>query len=141
MNDLIEEQGPIAGWCQAIDLFTAAARNAGPDLNRRTFVTAMSKITDFPGTWTTVLSYGPDKRYGPTEYQVVNCGSTHRPRRCARRPWASLLPQPVGYPSSRSCRCPPVDRGRVPATGNPGKPVWCPCFPFNHHGAEACQPS
>jgi hypothetical protein len=71
MNDFIEEQGPIAGWCQAIDLFATAARNAGPDLNRRTFVTAMSKITDFPGTWSTVLSYGPDKRYGPTEYQVV----------------------------------------------------------------------
>ena len=31
----------------------------------------MSKITDFPGTWSTDLSYGPDKRYGPTEYQVV----------------------------------------------------------------------
>ena len=31
----------------------------------------MSKITDFPGTYTPVLSYGPDKRYGPTEYQVV----------------------------------------------------------------------
>jgi hypothetical protein len=71
MNDDIEEQGPIAGWCQAIDLFATAARNAGPDLNRRTFVTAMSKITDFPGTWSTTLSYGPDKRYGPTEYQVV----------------------------------------------------------------------
>jgi ABC-type branched-subunit amino acid transport system substrate-binding protein len=71
MNDDIEEQGPIAGWCQAIDLFATAARNAGPDLNRRTFVTAMSKITDFPGTWSTVLSYGPNKRYGPTEYQVV----------------------------------------------------------------------
>ncbi len=71
MNDVIEEQGPIAGWCQAIDLFTTAARNAGHDLNRRTFVTALSKIKDFPGTWSTVLSYGPDKRYGPTEYQVV----------------------------------------------------------------------
>ena len=53
MNDVIEEQGPIAGWCQAIDLFVTAAKNAGPDLNRRTFVTAMSKITDFPGTWAT----------------------------------------------------------------------------------------
>ncbi len=71
MNDFIEEQGPIAGWCQAINLFATAARNAGSDLNRRTFVTAMSKITDFPGTWSTVLSYGPNKRYGPTEYQVV----------------------------------------------------------------------
>jgi hypothetical protein len=71
MNDLIEEQGPIAGWCQIIDLFATAAKNAGRDLDRRTFVTAMSKITDFPGTWSTKLSYGPDKRYGPTEYQVV----------------------------------------------------------------------
>jgi hypothetical protein len=71
MNDFIEEQGPIAGWCQAIHLFATAAKNAGRDLNRRTFVTAMSKITDFPGTWSSVLSYGPDKRYGPTEYQVV----------------------------------------------------------------------
>ena len=31
----------------------------------------MSKITNFPGTWSPVLSYGPDKRYGPTQYQVV----------------------------------------------------------------------
>jgi hypothetical protein len=71
MNDLIEEQGPIVGWCQVIALFATAAKNAGTDLNRRTFVTAMSKITNFPGTWSTVLSYGPDKRYGPIEYQVV----------------------------------------------------------------------
>ena len=71
MNDLIEEQGPIAGWCQTIDLFATAARSAGRDLDRRTFVTAMSKITDFPGTWSTELSYAPDKRYGPTQYQVV----------------------------------------------------------------------
>ena len=70
-EDYIEEQGPIAGWCQAIDLFTSAARNAGHDLNRRTFVTALSKIKDFPGTYTPVLSYGPDKRYGPTQFQVV----------------------------------------------------------------------
>jgi hypothetical protein len=71
MSDFIEEQGPIQGWCQVIRLFAAAAKSAGADLNRRTFVTAMSKITDFPGTNTPVLSYGPDKRYGPTEYQVV----------------------------------------------------------------------
>jgi hypothetical protein len=70
-SDFIEEQGPIQGWCQVINLFATAARNAGPDLNRRTFVTAMSKITNFPGTNTPILSYGPDKRYGPTEYQVV----------------------------------------------------------------------
>ena len=71
MNDFIEEQGPVVGWCQAIALFDTAATNAGRDLNRRTFVTAMSKIRNFPGTWSPILSYGPDKRYGPTSYHVV----------------------------------------------------------------------
>lgn len=70
-TDFIEEQGPVVGWCQAITLFATAARNAGPDLNRRSFVTAMSKISNFPGTYSPVLSYGPNKRYGPTEYQIV----------------------------------------------------------------------
>ena len=40
---------PSVGWCQAITLFATAAKAAGPDLNRRTFVTAMSKITELPG--------------------------------------------------------------------------------------------
>jgi Periplasmic binding protein len=70
-TDYLEQQGPVVGWCQAITLFAEAARNAGPDLNRRTFVTAMSKITNFAGTWSPVLSFGPDKRYGPTEYKIV----------------------------------------------------------------------
>jgi hypothetical protein len=71
MSFYIEEQGPVAGWCQAVRLFTAAARAAGPDLNRRSFVTALSQITGYPGAWTPVLSFGPDKHYGPTQYQVV----------------------------------------------------------------------
>jgi hypothetical protein len=70
-TDYLEQQGPVVGWCQAITLFAEAARNAGPDLNRRTFVTAMSKITNFAGTWSPVLSFGPDKRYGPTQYKIV----------------------------------------------------------------------
>jgi len=70
-SDFIEEQGPIQGWCQAIRLFATAAKAAGPDLNRRTFVTAMSKIRNYPGTNTPLLSFGPNKRYGPTQYQVV----------------------------------------------------------------------
>jgi hypothetical protein len=45
---------------------------AGKDLNRRTFVEAMSRITNFPGTWYTNLSYSPTKMYGPTQYQVVS---------------------------------------------------------------------
>jgi Periplasmic binding protein len=71
MSFYIEEQGPVAGWCQAVRLFATAARTAGRDLDRRTFVTAMSQITGYPGAWAPVLSFGPDKRYGPTEYQVV----------------------------------------------------------------------
>jgi hypothetical protein len=70
-SDFIEEQGPVQGWCQAIRLFAAAAKAAGPNLNRRTFVTALSKIKNYPGTNTPVLSFGPNKRYGPTQFQVV----------------------------------------------------------------------
>src|ERR1019366_948296 len=55
MNDYIEEQGPVVGWCQAIHLFATAARAAGPDLNRRPFVTALSEITTFPGTYSPIL--------------------------------------------------------------------------------------
>ena len=67
----IEEQGPIQAWCGAVRLFATAAKDAGPDLNRRTFVTAMSKITNYPGTLSPVWSFGPNKMYGPTQYQVV----------------------------------------------------------------------
>ena len=67
----IEEQGPIVAWCGVIDLFAAAARKAGRNLNRRTFVEAMASITNFPGTWTPVLSYASGKFYGSTEYRIV----------------------------------------------------------------------
>jgi hypothetical protein len=70
-TDYIEQQGPVVSWCQAITLFAQAARAAGRDLNRRTFVTALSKITNFPGTSSPVLSFGPTKHYGPTLYKVV----------------------------------------------------------------------
>ena len=67
----LEAQGPVVGWCQAIRLFAAAATKAGPNLNRRTFVQAMAQIQGFNGTWYPTLSYGPDKFYGPTQYEVV----------------------------------------------------------------------
>jgi len=67
----IEEQGPIQAWCGAIRLFATAAKNAGPNLNRRTFVEALSKITNYPGTLSPVWSFGSNKYYGPTQYQVV----------------------------------------------------------------------
>ncbi len=67
----IEEQGPIQAWCGAIRLFATAAKDAGKDLNRRTFVEAMSRITNYPGALSPVWSFGPNKFYGPTQYQVV----------------------------------------------------------------------
>ncbi len=70
-TDFLEQQGPVVSWCQVITLFAQAAKAAGSDLNRRTFVTALSKVKNFPGTVTPILSFGPDKRYGPTEYKIV----------------------------------------------------------------------
>lgn len=67
----IEEQGPIASWCGIIKLFAAAATNAGSNLNRRTFVQAMSRIKNFPGSVQPVWSFGPNKFYGPTQFQIV----------------------------------------------------------------------
>jgi len=75
----VEEQGPVAAWCQVIHLFAKAADDAGATLNRRTFVEAMSKIEDFPGTYSPVLTYGPDKFYGPTQYQVVEIHDNNPP--------------------------------------------------------------
>ena len=70
-SSYIEEQGPIAGWCQGIELFAAAAKKAGRDLTRRSFVKAMASMKSFTGTYTPSLSYGPGKYAGPDEYQVV----------------------------------------------------------------------
>jgi hypothetical protein len=67
----IEEQGPIASWCQGIRLFAEAAEKAGRNLNRRSFVEAMASIENYQGTLSPTLSYGTDKFYGPTEYRVV----------------------------------------------------------------------
>ena len=61
----------MLGWCQVIRLFAAAARAAGPDLNRRTFVTAMSALSAFEGTWSPQLSYAPGRAAGPAAYRVV----------------------------------------------------------------------
>ena len=95
MNDFIEEQGPVQGWCQEIRLFAQAATEAGKDLNRRTFVEAMSKITDFPGGYSPVLSYGPDKFFGPTQYQVVSLHTNVPPSNMCRLPLGHLPPQGV----------------------------------------------
>jgi hypothetical protein len=89
----IEEQGPIVGWCQGVRLFALAATEAGRNLNRRTFVQAMSRIKDFPGGSSPVLSYGPDKFSGPTEYQVVSLHNNVPPSSQCRLPVGTLPPQ------------------------------------------------
>jgi Periplasmic binding protein len=68
----IEEQGPIQGWCTEIRLFAQAAQMAGRNLNRRTFVEAMSRISNFPGGYSPVLSYGSNRYSGPSQYRVVS---------------------------------------------------------------------
>ena len=79
VSPYIEEQGPIVLWCQAIRLFATAAKSAGSDLNRRSFVQAMAATTNFTGTVTPVLSYGPTKFAGPVEYQVVSLHNNQPP--------------------------------------------------------------
>ncbi len=86
MNDFIEEQGPVQGWCQEIRLFAEAATKAGKDLNRRTFVEAMSTIKNYPGGYSPLLTFGPDKFSGPSEYQVVSLHVTNHPLRSAGSP-------------------------------------------------------
>jgi hypothetical protein len=93
MNDFIEEQGPVQGWCQEIDLFAKAATMAGKDLNRRTFVEAMAKITNYPGGYSPEFSFGPDKFSGPTEYQVVALHNNVPPSAACKTPLAPLPPQ------------------------------------------------
>ena len=87
INDDIEEQGPVQGWCQEIRLFATAASKAGKNLNRRTFVEAMAHTTNFPGGYSPVLSYGPHTFSGPTQYQVVEVHDNHPPTtQCKRGP-------------------------------------------------------
>ena len=93
MNDDIEEQGPVQGWCQQIRLFAQAATMAGKNLNRRTFVEAMSRITNFPGGYAPVFSFGPNKFSGPTEYQVVSLHNNVPPSAQCRLPLGPLPPQ------------------------------------------------
>jgi len=94
MNDFIEEQGPVQGWCQEIRPFAQAATLAGRDLNTRTFVEVMSRITNLPGGYSPLLS-APDKFSGPTQYQVVSVHSNHPPSAIGRLPLGHLPPQGV----------------------------------------------
>ena len=68
----IEEQGPIASWCQGIRLFADAAEKAGRHLNRRTFVEAMARVENYPGTLESDSQLrARTSSTGRSEYRVV----------------------------------------------------------------------
>jgi hypothetical protein len=75
----IEEQGAIQSWCTNVRLFATAAKMAGHNLNRRTFVEAMAKIKNYPGGLAPVWSFGPHKYFGPTQYQIVKLHDNNPP--------------------------------------------------------------
>ncbi len=93
-NYYLEEQGPVQGWCQEIRLFAAAATAAGRHLDRRTFDAAMAKISNFPGGYSPVLTYGPGKSSGPTEYRVVRLHTNSPPSSQCKFP-LNHIPQGV----------------------------------------------
>jgi len=95
MNYYIEEQGPVQGWCQEIRLFADAVKLAGPDLNRRTFVEAMAKIANFPGGYSPVLTYGPGKFSGPSQYRLVKLHVNIPATNACHTPKPPLGPQTV----------------------------------------------
>jgi hypothetical protein len=111
INDDIEEQGPVQGWCQEIHLFAQAAKAAGRNLNRRTFVTAMSQIKNFAGGYSPALTYGPHKFSGPTQYQVVRLRVNTPPSDTLCRP-----PQPQ-QPAAGTCWTPVQAWKPLPASG------------------------
>jgi hypothetical protein len=111
MNDDIEEQGPVQGWCQEIHLFAQAAKAAGRNLNRRTFVTAMSQIKDFAGGYSPSLTYGPHQFSGPTQYQVVRLRVNTPPSDTLCRP------PPPQQPPAGTCWTPVQAWRPLPAAG------------------------
>ncbi len=93
-NFFLEEQGPVQAWCQEIRLFAAAANAAGPHLDRSTFDAAMATIHSFPGGFSPILTYGPDRYSGPTEYRVVRLHTNQPPTSQCKMP-LDQIPQGV----------------------------------------------
>ena len=97
MNDFIEEQGPIAGWCQAI----APLRHGGQERRPRPQPAHLRDrhVQDhrLPGH----LVDRPQLRArtsatGPPSTRWSSCGSTRRRRHCASRPRASCRRRRAG---------------------------------------------
>jgi ABC-type branched-subunit amino acid transport system substrate-binding protein len=67
----IESQGPTMRWCDAIGVLEAAMEGAGKNLNRKTFIKALSEFEDFPVALTQAITFGPADFSGPSTYRVV----------------------------------------------------------------------
>ena len=99
-----------SGWCQAIRLFATAAKAAGPDLNRRTFVTAMSKITNFPGHLLPDAELRPEQALRADPVPGGPAAQQRRRRPSARCPRTTSPRAPAGSTCNRSHRCRVADR-------------------------------
>ena len=91
------------------DLFAAAATAAGPHLDRSTFDAAMATIHGFPGGFSPILTYGPDKYSGPTEYRVVRLHTNEPPTSHASCPLIRYLRACAGSSSTTGNHCPRRD--------------------------------
>ena len=114
MNDDIEEQGPIQGWCQEIRLFAQAAKAAGRNLNSaRPSSPPCRRSRTFPGGYSPLLTYGPTKLYGPTQYQVVRLHVNSPPSSQCRIPLGNLPPQVVCWTPVQPWKPLPTRRERT----------------------------
>jgi ABC-type branched-subunit amino acid transport system substrate-binding protein len=68
----IEAQGPTMRWCDAINVLKAAMEGAGKNLNRKTFIKALSQLHDFPVALTQAITFGPHDFSGPATFRVVS---------------------------------------------------------------------
>ncbi|MBM3671320.1 MAG: ABC transporter substrate-binding protein [Actinobacteria bacterium] len=68
----IEAQGPTMRWCDAINVLKEAMEIAGPKLNRKTFIQALSEMQDFPVALTQTITWGPNDFSGPSTFRVVS---------------------------------------------------------------------
>jgi ABC-type branched-subunit amino acid transport system substrate-binding protein len=67
----MEAQGPRARWCQSIRLFATAARKAGKNLTRRSFVEALSSLKDAQAVLVPAFTFGPTRHSGVTKFRTV----------------------------------------------------------------------
>ena len=112
MNDFIEEQGPVQGWCQEIRLFDQAATAAGKTSTGGPSSTPCPRSTNFPGGYSPILSL----RAGQVLRADANtrwsaCTTTCPPRAQCRLPLGTAAPAGALL-AHRSRRWKPLPKAR-----------------------------